>query len=101
VLPWDKRTRFPEQEVDMRGAWAVAGAVEGKLRAALREHYLAGISCDRARNEDTPVCSCSQVFLGWHRGRRPAVEAWIGHVMEMADRDGGEQERSDEEGTKP
>jgi hypothetical protein len=96
-IPATWEQRLPEQrELDMQIGSVVAEIVAAKLRTALRDHYLAGISCDRGRNEDNPVCSCSQVFLGWHRGRRPAVEAWISHVMEMADRDGGEQERADE-----
>ena len=69
-----------------------AEAAEAKLAAigtALREHYLAGISCDHARKEDNPVCACSRVFLGWHPSVGEAVEAWIGHVMEVA---GGEGE---------
>jgi hypothetical protein len=64
---------------------------EAKLAAigtALREHYLAGITCDRAREEDNPVCACSRVFLGWHPSVGEAVEAWIGHVMEVVSDEG-------------
>ena len=65
-------------------AEVVRAEVRGRFGQALREHYLAGISCDRARHEDNPVCACSRVFLGWHPSVGEAVEAWIAHVMDVA-----------------
>jgi len=97
-LPWAERDPGLKA-LDEEMAGAVAAVVRDRFRAALREritralreHYLAGISCDRARHEDNPVCACSRVFLGWHPSVGAAVEAWIGHVMEAAG-----QERTDE-----
>jgi hypothetical protein len=97
LQPWEER--HPEQrDLDNRIYSVVAEIVTAKVRGqfghALREHYLAGVTSDRARHECNPVCACSDVFLGWHLTTGGAVEAWIGHVMQVA---GGEdQERSDE-----
>lgn len=86
--PWPPEKwadRDPQlRALDEAMAGAVAAAVRERFRHALREHYLAGITCDRARKEDNPVCACSRVFLGWHPSVGEAVEAWIGHVMEAA-----------------
>lgn len=87
---WDQRPEH-QQDLDIAIAGAIAevvtAAVRGRFGEVLRVHYLAGITCDRARKEDNPVCACSRVFLGWHPSVGEAVEAWIVHVMEVADGD--------------
>ena len=91
LLPW-MALDDGQREAGMRIGSAVAevarAEVRGRFGHALREHYLAGITCDRARKEDNPVCGCSRVFLGWHPSVGEAVEAWIVHVMEMAGDEG-------------
>ena len=85
--PWEGRTE-DQRGLDNRIASVIAEVVRAEVRGrfghALREHYLAGISWDRARHEDNPVCACSRVFLGWHPSVGEAVEAWIVHVMDVA-----------------
>ena len=76
-------------ERSRRIAGAVAAEVRGRFGGVLREHYLAGITCDGAQERDNPVCGCSRVFLGWHPSVGEAREAWIRHVMEVA---GGDRE---------
>ena len=71
-----------------RIAGAVAAEVRGRFGGVLREHYLAGITCDGAQERDNPVCGCSRVFLGWHPSIGEARDAWISHVMEVVGSDG-------------
>lgn len=52
-------------------------------RMVLEGHYLAQVVCDHDRKMDNPICSCSQVFLGWHPSVGEAVQAWVDHVMEV------------------
>lgn len=52
-------------------------------RMVLESHYLAQVVCDHDRKMDNPICSCSQVFLGWHPSVGEAVQAWVDHVMEV------------------
>jgi hypothetical protein len=84
----DERDREADDRIYSVVAEIVRAKVRGQFGRALREHYLAGISCDHARKEDNPVCACSRVFLGWHPSVGEAVEAWIGHVMEVAGSEG-------------
>lgn len=86
VEPWaDRDPRL--KELDEAMAAAVAAVVRERFRAALREHYLAGITCDGAQERDNPVCGCSRVFLGWHPSVGEAREAWIRHVLGVVDGD--------------
>ncbi len=84
---WEERGEH-QHELDMRIGSVIAevvrAGVRGRFGHALREHYLAGITCDRGRKEDNPVCACSRIFLGWHPSVGEAVEAWIVHVMDVA-----------------
>lgn len=64
---------------DANGARLVA---VHRVRAVLREHYLAGIVCDHETNTDAAACNCS-------RWRSPVVESpaaaagvWIDHFIE-------------------
>ena len=85
--PWEKLHPADREKYERIGETIAAvtrAAVRGQVAAALKEHYLAGITCDHARHEDNPVCACSRVFLGWHPSVGQAVEAWITHVMEAA-----------------
>lgn len=88
LIPEDWADRDPRlQALDEAMAAAVAAVVRERFRAALREHYLAGITCDGAQERDNPVCGCSRVFLGWHPSVGEAREAWIRHVLGVVDRD--------------
>jgi hypothetical protein len=88
---WDQRPEH-QQDLDIAIAGAIAevvtAAVRGRFGEVLRVHYLAGISDGGARNLYCPVCACSDVFLEWHPSVGEAVEAWIGHVMEIAGEEG-------------
>jgi hypothetical protein len=90
---WDQRPEH-QQDLDIRIAEAIAevvtAAVRGRFAEVLRVHYLAGFSDGvPGRNLYCPVCACSEVFLEWHPSVGEAVEAWIGHVMEIAGNEGG------------
>ena len=91
---WDQRPEH-QQDLDIAIAGAIAevvtAAVRGRFAEVLRVHYLAGITTDRARHEYNPVCACSRVFLGWRPSVGEAVEAWIGHVIEIAGEEGADR----------
>ena len=59
---------------------AGSGLVE-RLRAHLREHWLANIACDHEAKTDTASCSCSMWRDEPHPSVGEAVDAWIEHVF--------------------
>lgn len=89
VEDWAERDDRLKQ-LDEAMAEAVAAEVRGRFGHALREHWLAGISWDHARDESAPVCACTEVSLGWHATTGAAVEAWIVHVMDVVSSEEGD-----------
>ena len=83
---WDERPEH-QQALDILIAGTIAevvkAAVRGRFGHALREHYLAGIMRVGTPEQCNPMCVCPAV-LGLYPSTRRAVDAWIGHVMEVA-----------------